>query len=50
VDDFLIRQEQGIIHVLNAPSPAATASLEIGKHIASINSTDGVHAPISALR
>lgn len=50
VDDFLIRQEQGIIHVLNAPSPAATASLEIGKHIASIISTDGVHAPISALR
>jgi L-2-hydroxyglutarate oxidase len=50
VDDFLIRQEQGIIHVLNAPSPAATASLEIGKYIAGINSTDGVHAPISALR
>ncbi len=36
VDDFLIRQEAGIIHVLNAPSPAATASLEIGKHIASL--------------
>jgi L-2-hydroxyglutarate oxidase len=50
VDDFLIRQEQGIIHVLNAPSPAATASLEIGKHIASMNSTNGVHALISSLR
>ncbi len=36
VDDFLIRQEVGIIHVLNAPSPAATASLEIGKHIAGL--------------
>lgn len=36
VDDFLIRQESGIIHVLNAPSPAATASLEIGRHIASL--------------
>lgn len=36
VDDFLIRQEAGIIHVLNAPSPAATASLEIGKHIAKL--------------
>lgn len=36
VDDFLIRQEAGIIHVLNAPSPAATASLEIGRHIASL--------------
>lgn len=34
VDDFLIRQESNIIHVLNAPSPAATASLEIGRHIA----------------
>jgi len=34
VDDFLIKQESGIIHVLNAPSPAATASLEIGKEIA----------------
>jgi L-2-hydroxyglutarate oxidase len=34
VDDFLITEESGIIHVLNAPSPAATASLEIGRHIA----------------
>jgi L-2-hydroxyglutarate oxidase LhgO len=35
VDDFLIEEGDGIIHVLNAPSPAATASLVIGKHIAS---------------
>jgi L-2-hydroxyglutarate oxidase len=34
VDDFLIRQRGGNVHVLNAPSPAATSSLEIGKHIA----------------
>lgn len=34
VDDFRIQQEPGITHVLNAPSPAATASLEIGKYIA----------------
>lgn len=33
VDDFLIRRSEGIIHVLNAPSPAATASLAIGEKI-----------------
>ena len=35
VDDFLLIQKPGIIHVLNAPSPAATASLAIGNYIAS---------------
>lgn len=30
VDDFLIEQTERFIHVLNAPSPAATASLNIG--------------------
>jgi (S)-2-hydroxyglutarate dehydrogenase len=34
VDDFSIQALGGIIHVLNAPSPAATASLPIGRHIA----------------
>jgi len=34
VDDFLIEESEGVIHVLNAPSPAATASLIIGRHIA----------------
>jgi len=34
VDDFLIVQGQHSVHVCNAPSPAATASLEIGKAIA----------------
>jgi (S)-2-hydroxyglutarate dehydrogenase len=34
VDDFLIEESARIIHVLNAPSPAATASLVIGQHIA----------------
>jgi (S)-2-hydroxyglutarate dehydrogenase len=33
VDDFLIVQGPNSLHVCNAPSPAATASLEIGKHI-----------------
>ena len=33
VDDFLLRTRPGQVHVINAPSPAATASLEIAKHI-----------------
>lgn len=35
VDDFLIIESEHIINVCNAPSPAATASLEIGKVVAS---------------
>jgi len=35
VDDFLIQEDDGVVHVLNAPSPAATASIVIGRHIAS---------------
>jgi len=34
IDDFAIRELPGQIHVLNAPSPAATSSLAIGKSIA----------------
>jgi L-2-hydroxyglutarate oxidase len=34
VDDFSIQAIGGVIHVLNAPSPAATASLPIGRAIA----------------
>ncbi len=34
VDDFLIMKGKNSIHVCNAPSPAATASLEIGCFIA----------------
>jgi (S)-2-hydroxyglutarate dehydrogenase len=33
VDDFLIVRARRQVHVLNAPSPAATSSLEIAKHI-----------------
>lgn len=33
VDDFLIVAQRRQVHVLNAPSPAATSSLEIAKHI-----------------
>lgn len=43
VDDFLIRNHGRSIHVCNAPSPAATASLEIGdtiaRHVMNIHKT-----------
>ena len=35
VDDFLIQTGPRQVHVLNAPSPAATASLEIADHLVS---------------
>ncbi len=34
VDDFRIIRSEGMVHVLNVPSPAATASIVIGRHIA----------------
>jgi (S)-2-hydroxyglutarate dehydrogenase len=34
VDDFRMVRGEGAVHVLNVPSPAATASLAIGKRIA----------------
>lgn len=33
VDDFLVQTAPRQVHVLNAPSPAATAALEIGAHL-----------------
>ena len=33
IDDFHIQRDGRLIHVLNAPSPAATASLNIGQHL-----------------
>ena len=33
VDDFTIAEGERVVNVLNAPSPAATASLAIGEHI-----------------
>ena len=35
IHDFVIREAPGVVNVLNAPSPAATACLAIGEHIAS---------------
>jgi L-2-hydroxyglutarate oxidase len=34
VDDFRILQSENMVHVLNAPSPGATASIAIGRYIA----------------
>jgi len=34
VDDFCFEEGKGILHVINAPSPAATAALAIGQSIA----------------
>lgn len=40
VDDFRIVEAACMIHVLNAPSPAATASISIGQTIASMAATN----------
>lgn len=34
VDDFLLQEEADALHVVNAPSPGATASLAIAEHLA----------------
>jgi L-2-hydroxyglutarate oxidase LhgO len=36
VDDFRVVLQPGAVHVLNAPSPAATASLAIGDYVADL--------------
>tara|TARA_Y100001958_G_C21244023_1_gene573079 strand:- start:2652 stop:3839 length:1188 start_codon:yes stop_codon:yes gene_type:complete len=36
IDDFVISSVENMIHVINAPSPAATSALAIGDHIANI--------------
>ena len=36
VDDFVIEEAGSTVHVLNAPSPGATSSLAIGRHIAGL--------------
>ena len=33
VDDFLLQRTARQVHVLNAPSPAATCALEIADHV-----------------
>ena len=34
IDDFLIRRDANVLHVLNAPSPAATSSFAIAEYLA----------------
>ena len=36
IDDFVLEQSRNAIHVLNAPSPGATASLAIGEQICAL--------------
>jgi len=36
IQDFSFDESEGALHVINAPSPAATASLAIGDHIAAM--------------
>ena len=38
LDDFVISRNSNMIHVVNAPSPAATSSLAIGEYIAGLYS------------
>jgi L-2-hydroxyglutarate oxidase len=35
-DDFVIEATPRAVHVVNAPSPAATASLAVGAHVAGL--------------
>jgi len=39
-DDFVVRRRGRVVHVVNAPSPAATASLQIGERIADLALAD----------
>lgn len=40
IHDFVIEQTERMVHVLNSPSPAATAALPIGKRIAALATQD----------
>lgn len=49
VDDFVINQDGPIVHVRNAPSPAATSSLMIGETIADMAARAfALEAPVAA--
>ena len=36
IHDFVIEQTERVLHVCNAPSPAATSALPIGRHIVNL--------------
>lgn len=51
LDDFFVQTSPGMVHILNAPSPAATASLSIGSDIADRvlgNASDLKRLPLAA--
>jgi L-2-hydroxyglutarate oxidase LhgO len=49
VDDFVFEGSEGVVHVRNAPSPAATSSLAIGRYIADdAERRFGLGAPVAA--
>lgn len=51
VDDFAVQQTPRALHVLNAPSPAATACLAIGEHLTHLAARNfGWEAPPSTVR
>ena len=47
VDDFRIVKTPGMVHVINAPSPAATSSISIGRYIShmALEALDAADAP-----
>jgi (S)-2-hydroxyglutarate dehydrogenase len=46
LDDFAFAGDDRVVHVVNAPSPAATASLAIGRVVAARLLGDGADSPI----
>jgi L-2-hydroxyglutarate oxidase len=44
VDDFVIEPHAAIVHVLNAPSPAATSALSIARHVVDAAAASGALA------
>jgi L-2-hydroxyglutarate oxidase len=40
VDDFLVERAGSVVHVLNAPSPAATSAFEIARHVVALLERD----------
>ncbi len=49
VDDFLIESQGRLFHVLNSPSPAATASLAIADFIVNLLKRSSINQPIDHL-
>lgn len=49
VDDFLIQVNDRVAHVCNAPSPAATASLQIGEYIVDTIGNETLRRPAELL-